>query len=335
VNRVVVIMGILVNCDTQRSVFLRVEHAFGRSRTADTLVDSPDASRLHASVRWTGFEWELRDHSRNGTRLDGQRLSSEQAQALRVGQTLAFGHHPSSQWLVQSVAPPSAVLWPLHDGGAVIHLSHSNHLPHGDAPLAHVYLSDEHEWCCTQAGQTRQLQDGDEVFLGEFAWCFVSGAALHATLGAVLTPEFCRNETQMQFTVSLDEEHVNLQVVGTERTVNLGERTHHYCLLTLARLRLADAQRNIDSAAQGWVEIERLAKMLGVDVPHLNIQIHRARKQLAQALPGNEALCDIVERRRGAIRFSSVGIRVVRGSVLEGGFDPPNWVSSLPPLLVA
>ena len=58
-------MAILKNRATQRKIHLRTLHVFGRGRSSDTLLEKPDASQLHASIRWTGSTWELHDHSRN------------------------------------------------------------------------------------------------------------------------------------------------------------------------------------------------------------------------------------------------------------------------------
>ena len=86
--------------------------------------------------------------------------------------------------------------------------------------------------------------------------------------------------------LSLDEEHASLEVKdGTART-DLGERSHHYCLATLARRRMADQERGIEPGAQGWLGSAELSRMLGMETTHLNIQIFRAREQLMTALPG-------------------------------------------------
>jgi hypothetical protein len=126
-----------------------------------------------------------------------------------------------------------------------------------------------------------------------------------------------------RFKVSLNEEHTWLHIVCNDGTeANLGERTHHYSLLTLARQRLGDAHRGLEQDSQGWVSIEELSKMLGLDTGHLNIQIFRARRQIANALPQTTHSLCVLERRRGEIRFGAVPFQIVRGSKLEGEFLP-------------
>jgi hypothetical protein len=121
------------------------------------------------------------------------------------------------------------------------------------------------------------------------------------------------------FQVSLNEEHAFLKItLDAWREVDLGERVHHYSLLTLARRRLDDAERGLDPSSQGWVDLLDLAKMLGLEPAHLNIQIHRARKQIAGALPADTRLPAIVERRRGGVRLGALRFQIVRGSRLEG-----------------
>lgn len=127
----------------------------------------------------------------------------------------------------------------------------------------------------------------------------------------------------LQFHVSLNEEHVFLRMVPTYGgAIDLGERVHHYCLVTLARQRLHDARRGIDPSSQGWLAVEQLAKMLGLEATHLNIQIYRARQHIASALPPGVDGSVVVERRRGEIRYGALPFRIVMGSRIEGEFAP-------------
>jgi hypothetical protein len=127
----------------------------------------------------------------------------------------------------------------------------------------------------------------------------------------------------LQFNISQNEEHCYLTIREKDKNrLNLGERAHHYTLLTLARQRLKDARCGIEQESQGWIEIEKLSKMLGLDVAHINIQIFRARNQIARVYPPGAELPGIVERRRGEVRFGTVRAQIVRGSSIEGEFNP-------------
>jgi hypothetical protein len=92
--------------------------------------------------------------------------------------------------------------------------------------------------------------------------------------------------------------------------------------LTLARHRLEDARRGLAQDAQGWIETGALGRMLGIDPPHLNIQLHRARTQLASALPAGIVMPAVVERRRGELRLAALAFQVMRGAQIEGEWTP-------------
>ena len=61
--------------------------------------------------------------------------------------------------------------------------------------------------------------------------------------------------------------------------VPLGARSHHYLLLTLARMRLKDVERGEPAATAGWVDQEELGRLLQFSPERLNLDIFRARRQ--------------------------------------------------------
>ncbi len=89
---------------------------------------------------------------------------------------------------------------------------------------------------------------------------------------------------KLVFFLSADEETTWLDVYYHQRKVSLGARSHHYLTLNLARHLSQDIHNGILPSQQGWVDINLLLKELGIDLSHLNIQVHRARKQFATAL---------------------------------------------------
>jgi hypothetical protein len=67
--------------------------AIGRSRACGCVVPEPSVSRKHAELRRAGDRWLLRDlGSRNGTRVNGMRVSEEVE--VRPGDRISFGGVP-------------------------------------------------------------------------------------------------------------------------------------------------------------------------------------------------------------------------------------------------
>ena len=140
-------MATLYNEKKNEKVHLRSSHLFGRNPLkSDTLLSEREASQIHASIRWTGRLWEIADHSRNGTMLDGKRMPPNAKVALNVGQAIQFTPDANALWVVESLAPPASMLLPAQQGAAVVILENFQLLPDDVAPQASVYVSPTGRW---------------------------------------------------------------------------------------------------------------------------------------------------------------------------------------------
>ncbi len=322
-------MAVLRNRATGECVVLRAHHLFGRdAQRADTHLLDPGASLTHAVAQWRDAQWWLTDYSRNGTTLAGRGLAKGQSVVLALGQLLCFGAsgpEPAPCWVVEDLAPPCSTLVPLDAAVSPIALEHNHLLPSAETPELSIYQAQAGQWMLESQGEVRELADGAVLHIGAHAYRLQVAALLDET--RILTAPNSPGWPHLSFRLSLDEEHVQLHLTHGAQQVDLGERTHHYCLVTLARQRLVDAQAGQDVAAQGWLGSSELAKMLGMDVSHLNIQVYRLRNQLMQALPDVAQLANIVERRRGSLRLGDFAFEILRGSQLEGRYPlSPNGV---------
>jgi hypothetical protein len=118
-----------------------------------------------------------------------------------------------------------------------------------------------------------------------------------------LSPALDLGTLTLRFSVSRDEEYVELTARDDRRAIDLGARAHHLVLLALARSRHEDRKARAASPAdlragfsEGWVYLDELAANLAVDEAYLNVAVFRSRRQLAQA--GVLGAVRIVERRR-------------------------------------
>lgn len=315
-------MATLLDPRTGERVVLRAEHVFGRNALrADTALDDPGISLMHAVIRWRNGRWMLSDHSRNGTFVNGQALQPGEPFPLEAGAEIRLGRGPGVAWQVQDVAEPVDALVPPDSRQPVLALGPHNLLPSSEAPELCIYQPQPGLWMLEQNGETRALKDGDRVQVGSAGLHrFVAAAPMDDTQVAEIVPEAAAPWLVMR--LSLDEEHASLEVKDGAARTDLGERSHHYCLATLARRRMADQERGLEPGAQGWLASAELSRMLGVETTHLNIQIFRAREQLMTALPGVPALSRLIERRRGELRIGDMPFEIYRGDRLECRYRP-------------
>ena len=288
------LMGSLVQHKTGHRWTLGSRTLVGRSRNCDLCLPHRSISGEHAVIWWDGAAWCLRDlGSRNGTLVDGGRLDPHVSTPLREGARLEFGAHPLG-WVVESVGPPVPRAHRLSDPDAVVEAEDGMlALPDDDAPEVVVYSDQRVGWILERAGAIREVNDLDVVEVAGADWRLQLPHKVIATDPIdPATPQL--RQLSLRFEVSADEEHVAITAV-TERglEIDLGSRTHHYMLLSLARLRLADAA--LPEASQGWVHHEDFCHQLRIDRERLNMFVFRARKQLAAADIGDAH--GLIERR--------------------------------------
>jgi len=99
-------MGIFEEHATRRRFTLGARCLLGRHEACDLRVNDPRVSSEHASLHWVGDHWELRDlGGRNGTWIEGRRLSPGERVALARGAIVALGG-PGRAWALVDDAPP-------------------------------------------------------------------------------------------------------------------------------------------------------------------------------------------------------------------------------------
>ncbi|NQZ10758.1 MAG: FHA domain-containing protein, partial [Algicola sp.] len=186
-------------------------------------------------------------------------------------------------------------------------------LPNEESPRIALYSSVEGGWFCESEAGTKPLSDGDDVGVDGLIWRFVE-ATNSAKTELLITNSGSGYLICADFIASQNEEHVALTLSLNEQEFDMGERSHHYLLLLLARRYLKDQEAGFSPLECGWVEKEALVKMLRLDEIHINMQIYRFRKQLVKTLPDFKSLPSLIERRKGELRFVCGGIRIQGGA---------------------
>lgn len=285
----------------------------GRSRRCALRLTTPEVSSEHALLRWRGGVWELQDlHSRNGTYVRGARLDSGQRVELMEGDVIGCGR--LGGLVLVDAGPPIAFARRLQDDA--IFEAHGGllALPASDAPELMIYehgeawLGERNERGDGEPSALEVLEDGSVVETSEGRWVLALPRSLPRTAeaddGALVVAAL-----HLVFGVSADHEHVELVAEARGRRFDFAARAYHYPLLLLARARLAD--RHLPPAKQGWMYQDELLRQLGSSHDRLYVDIHRLRRQLAEA--GVADAVHIIERRRGShqLRIGAASLEIV------------------------
>lgn len=285
-------MGALRNLATGALVRLPVRLAVGRSRGCALTCPSGFVSSLHAELRWSSPRWQVRDlASRNGTFCDGVRIPPRVWMPLSEGTTVAFGR-PQDAWRLESGLPPE--VFAVSEGETVFGTRGILQIPVGE-PAVTVYEGQGGAWLVESSTATAPVVDGSVINVGSRDW------TLHLPIPTHQTEEapgagLALSEIALEFRFSLDEEEIVIVARGPQRTAEIASRAHSYLLLFLARARLADFEGRGESTAEnGWRDATEVARLLRLRKKTLDLHVHRARRQFAEA--GIVEAAGVVQRR--------------------------------------
>lgn len=292
-------LGIPVEGAEARRVLLPARLLVGRSPSCFLRLSAAEVSSEHALIQWTGGRWTIRDlGSTNGTYVNGRRLEVGVVGALKAGDEIGFGD-PDVPHVLASDAPPIPLAVELQ-ARTVVEADHDLlAIPSAESPEVVAYPGDDGRWVKEVDGERQLATDQEVVYVGGAAWCLFLPEPDAET--PLVHAEKTLVGTRFRFEVSRDEEHVVLTLLHGEQETRLEPREHHYVLLLLARARARDAE--LPEAERGWLDKEELQRMLRMRPNAMNVAIHRARQQLADA--GLLGAAGIVQVRRGRRRFGT------------------------------
>ncbi len=280
---------------TGRRVQLEASHLIGRSEHCLLRLDDPHVSSEHASIRWDGARWILKDlGSLNRTYLNDTELKSSDGVQLGQGSRIAFGSQ-RQVWLLNDDGGPVAMAVPDDGSEPIVAVDGLLPLPSPDEPHCTVYRNENGSWVADSGDGVRAVEDRTSIRFGERAYrlClpqpFTRTTPLHGFVGA------CVPDLSLVFRVSSDRETIELEVLGAHTRHHFAARTHNEMLLLLARARLMDAAAGLPPGSSGWVYQDELCRNLLIDLERLNVDVYRVRRQFADL--GLLDPAQIIERR--------------------------------------
>lgn len=313
-------MAFLLDIEKNKNIPLAVHHTFGRlASSVNTQIDKPYVSKLHAAIEWNGFCWRIKHLGLNDTWVNKIAVPQGETRDLQVDDLIQIADRQDGGYRVLDLSPPRDMLWPLDGSGEQLDpilLDSYNLLPDAQAPeLALFFQERDQLWCVESidaSSEAQPLSNGDIVQMSAGQWQLMLAQVCGATEARTKQNQQLA-QFKFVFNLSLDEETTELALVSGAQSIDLGVRTHHYMLLQLARHRAEDMAKGLDINSRGWVYAEQLAAELGLDVTHLNIQIFRARKQIADSLAGIHGQEQVLQRRGGKIRLGCENFTIVKG----------------------
>lgn len=304
-------MAIIRSSVSGEERILEADHTIGRLPSSSLMVEQGYVSKRHAMLRFAGDRWEVRDlGSRNGTYLNGQLLKSGEDVPLYRGFRVAFGKL-EQEWEFVDDSPPPVMVVPMGGGTPIILEGEMLALPSPDDPRVTIYANMAGAWVLEQPESISEIANQQTFEVDRCFFRFSCPDRISKTSLADPLTELEVQHLHLLFSVSRDEEFVQLRVACGAHQFDLGSRQHNYLLLTLARRRQADAAEGLPETACGWIYIEDLAHDPMMAAPQLNIDVFRIRKQF-EAIGVIEP-AGVVERRPrtkqirlGVSRFSIV-----------------------------
>ncbi|GGE99594.1 FHA domain-containing protein [Pseudoalteromonas gelatinilytica] len=314
-------MAVLICKDSGKSIYLRDFHRFGRlAHSVDTLLNYPEVTRIHAVIEWVGPHWYIRDLSKNGVWLNGKKLEKQTKSLLSLHDYISFSEVNNVAYQLVSIEPPKDLLLPVsNDSLDAIELERYHFLPNNQDPKIIVYFDpNKYTWCYenTDDHQLMALEDSDIITIDDQQWQLFKAEMTSQENTIDLSPPASTDDIEFIFSLSLDEEQTELKVKHNDELQDFDVRSHHYLTVLLARYKLADIKNHFAPEVQGWVQVKKLARDLGINECHVNIQIHRARKQFIESF--NFMSADtLIERKRGKVRFGGEHYVIYKGQACE------------------
>ncbi|EAY27011.1 FHA domain-containing protein [Microscilla marina] len=304
-------MAIIQHILTKKKVYLHHQHTFGRSSDNTTKVNLPDVSYKHADIYWHNHHWYLKDHSRNGTLVNKQRVHNR-AIKLDKHSNIKFGKELAAEWHIVDLEAPQSYLKSFDSSEYIVLNQRSYALPNETAPEVFFLLADG-RWTCKAGGSIFQPNDLYTFELNNQRWVFLSNQPAYETIDY----GHIRQQAWVILKPSLNQERVHAKILIKEIEIDLGERAYNQLLLMLARQKLTDIATGIAPEEQGWIWVEQLIEQLSkeelrdVDQYNLNIRIYRLKQQLLKLPPYGSQFINLIERRKGEIRLNHGQVKIV------------------------
>lgn len=300
--------------DTSGLAYLRDRHTFGRRQDAvDTRLNYSYISKQHALIEWREPNWLLKDLSKNGIKLNGQRIPAQKSVLLSAGDVIDFAGMGEVTIQIQDLDPPTTMLINQQTPEQTIELIESRLLPSDDSPELAFYLCpDRGQWFAERVCEGIEAgpyKHGDLIKLGGEQWLF-SMIANNKPSARKIDEQSSLNDVVFRFDIDSGGQPTDLSLFHNDTRFNLDKPPYQHLLLLLCHDR-------VNQGGAGWIDNHQLIKELRLSEEELNIQVFQARKQIAETLPFISGHLHLIERKRDAIRTGITNFEVYLNDIKQ------------------
>lgn len=312
-------MGTILHLATRKTVVLAAYSVVGRVRKNAVILTDHAASMMHASISWTGERWELHDFaSTNGTWVNEKRVLDKERVALNRDDIVQFGPE-TERWQLLDDRGPVVVAQCSATGEIRAAENGLLELPNETNVQVSIVADADERWFVETADGVRQQAVHDAtITAGDQSWRLEvpPDSPNVGTYKAKAPPSL--STIALRFRVSLDKQHVHLDLLNGGETIELGEKILYSTLLKLAEQRIKDdAAATLPESERGWYHLPDLVFDLKAENEQIvNTNIHRLKKLFVQQRV--EGGWEIIEKRLKQRRITIPRLQIVFPGAANG-----------------
>lgn len=305
-------MAIIENTLDKQKIILHSQHTIGRDINNISSLNENDVSRKHAVICWENNCWQLTDLSSNGTKLNSS-IIHHATKKLKINDLLQFSSIGNSIWRIIDIDEPKSFL-KSNNANNDINFDRGGVFIEKNQYRLTIFKNSKQKWVLDNEKEERELIHGEKYIIHDNSYKFIENDCLSKT---VLNTDITKNAC-FQLSISNDEEHITSKIKINDLELDLGNRVFNHLLLYLIREKQKDVNSGINGESCGWVYMENLTKNLSkellkeVDDYYINTQIHRLRKNLMNLPPYGFLFANIIERKKGQLRFGLTKYEIER-----------------------
>ncbi len=292
------------------------QHTIGRDPNNVSVINGNDVSRKHAIIHWENDCWQITDFSSNGTIINSK-IIHHTTYKLKINDTIRFSNSQSEIWKIINLDTPKSFLQNIDNNLEDIILDKGVIFEKKNSKIC-IFQHNINKWVMDNEEEEIELIHGKTSIIHDKKYKFIKNECLATT---VLNSDITQNAC-FKLQVSLDEESIFSKIEINDLELDLGNRTFNHLLFYLIKEKQKDITCGLNSDSCGWVNMEDVYRDLSkellkeIDAYYINTLIYRLRKNLINLQPYGFLFANIIERKKGKLRFGFPKFKITKEPLL-------------------